>query len=178
MFFGNFHEGRRDRITCGKNISPCFFRAAEERVTAIRFADDLLLVRELLQANRHPGRMQNRRGFAFSPHFLHAHDCTPPAPRSDGRTNYCGCEICGLAGKGLPRLFPGPRFRGAENHDQHPALHSPRRMSSRALNRRRSRWASAPASWMRCLRCSAGRPPIWPFAFPAACACVAPAPWW
>ena len=42
-------------------------------------ADDLIFARGLLQANWDPGQMKNRRGFACSPHFLHAHDCTPPA---------------------------------------------------------------------------------------------------
>ena len=40
-------------------------------------ADDLVLVRGLLQANWHLGKIKNRRGFAFSPHFLHAYDYTP-----------------------------------------------------------------------------------------------------
>ena len=41
-------------------------------------ADDLSFARGLLQADWHPGWLQNRRGFAFSPHFLHACDYTPP----------------------------------------------------------------------------------------------------
>ena len=42
-------------------------------------ADDLTFPCGLCQADWHPGWLRNRRGFAFSPHFPHPHDYTPPA---------------------------------------------------------------------------------------------------
>ena len=43
-------------------------------------ADDLTFPRGLWQADWHPGWLQNRRGFAFSPHVLAKDAETPPPP--------------------------------------------------------------------------------------------------